>query len=85
MTYSQNWLFAIILSSLQTIEYHVLMYEFQDLENNDYQMWEQMNAFFNANPPDMRIQPCISIPSNTDLDDFLTGSIFQNGKSLDFF
>ncbi|PAV56982.1 hypothetical protein WR25_16748 [Diploscapter pachys] len=50
-----------------------------DLENNDYQMWEQMNAFFNANPPDLRIQPCISIPSNINLDDFLTSSIFQNG------
>ncbi|PAV82253.1 hypothetical protein WR25_24509 [Diploscapter pachys] len=36
-------------------------------------LWGKMNAFFNANPPDVRIQPCVSINSEINLDNFLTG------------
>ncbi|PAV63795.1 hypothetical protein WR25_26306 isoform A [Diploscapter pachys] len=49
------------------------------LYNNDDQIWEQMNAFFNANPPDLRIQPCVSIDSGINLNIFSTSSIFSNG------
>ena len=61
------------------------MHEFQDLDSNDYQLWDKMNAFFNANPPDVRIQPLVFINPETNLDSFLTSSIFQNGKSLGLF
>ena len=56
------------------------MRELQELGND--LMWDKMNAFFNANPPNLRIQPCVSIPPKINLDDFLMGSIFSNGKSL---
>ncbi|PAV64627.1 hypothetical protein WR25_01700 [Diploscapter pachys] len=54
------------------------------LYNSGDHKWDKMNAFFNANPPDLRIQPYVSIDSAINLDDFLTGSIFSNGKSRDF-
>ncbi|PAV88952.1 hypothetical protein WR25_24386 [Diploscapter pachys] len=47
--------------------------------NNDNHMWDKMNAFFNANPPDVRVQPHVVTHSGINLDDFLTGSIFSNG------
>ena len=58
------------------------MHEFQDMYNSDYDLWDKMDAFFNANPPDLRIQPRVSTDSRINLDIFLTGGIFSNGKSL---
>ena len=46
-------------------------------------MWDKMSAFFNANPPDVRVQPHVDTDTRINLDDFLTGSIFSNGKFLD--
>ncbi|PAV88106.1 hypothetical protein WR25_09116 [Diploscapter pachys] len=43
---------------------------------NGHHMWNNMNAFFNANPPDLRIQPIVSINSRINLDSL---SIFPNG------
>ena len=57
------------------------MDEFQDLDSRDDHIWDKMNPFFNANPPDLRIQPYVSIDSRINLDSF---SIFPNGKSLNF-
>ncbi|PAV80050.1 hypothetical protein WR25_04885 [Diploscapter pachys] len=50
-----------------------------DLSDSGYKLWGKMNAFFSANPPDLRIQPCVFANSRINLDDFLTGSIFSNG------
>ncbi|PAV73136.1 hypothetical protein WR25_12668 [Diploscapter pachys] len=49
------------------------------LGNNDDHMWDKMSAFFNANPPDVRVQPHVDTDTRINLDDFLTGSIFSNG------
>ncbi|PAV62029.1 hypothetical protein WR25_00547 [Diploscapter pachys] len=49
------------------------------LYSNDDHLWDKMDAFFNANPPDLRIRPIVSITSMYNLDDFLTSNVFLNG------
>ena len=58
------------------------MHEFQNLYNKDGYLLSKMNALFNANPPDLRIQPYVFTNSSVNLDYFSMGSIFPNGKSL---
>ncbi|PAV78447.1 hypothetical protein WR25_13247 [Diploscapter pachys] len=51
--------------------------EFQlDLHHSDDHKWDKMSAFFNANPPDLRIQPYVFINSRANLDNL---SVFPNG------
>ncbi|PAV64342.1 hypothetical protein WR25_20480 [Diploscapter pachys] len=49
------------------------------LYNNADHLWDKMDGFFNANPPDLRIRPIVSITSMDKLDNFLTSRIFSNG------
>ncbi|PAV91874.1 hypothetical protein WR25_15624 [Diploscapter pachys] len=46
------------------------------LHNSDGYKWKKMSAFFNTNPPDVRIQPYAIIDSRINLDSF---NIFPNG------
>ncbi|PAV86431.1 hypothetical protein WR25_24466 [Diploscapter pachys] len=53
-----------------------------ELDSSDGHIWDKMNPFFNANPPDLRIQSYVSIcnvDSEIKLDSFSAGSIFSNG------